>query len=114
MLEQKIIEPSSSPWLSPVVLVKKKDGTLRFCIDFRKLNNITKKNVYPIPRINDTLDSLSGSKFFSALDLASGYWQIPMDPTTKEKSAFITKQGLFEFNVMPFVIKVATTLVRQT
>lgn len=102
MLRKKIIEPSSSPWSSPVVLVKKKDGTWRFCVDYRRLNKITSKDVYPLPRIDDTLDTLQGSSFFSSMDLRSGYWQIPVADIDKPKTAFITSAGLYQFNVMPF------------
>ena len=72
------------------------------CVDFRKVNEITKKDAYPIPRIDDTLDALAGAKFFSTLDLASGYWQVELEEMDKEKSAFTTPYGLYEFNVMPF------------
>ena len=102
MREQGIVKPSTSPWSSPVVLVPKKDGTTRFCIDYRRLNSITKKDVYPLPRIDDILDTLGGCKYFSTLDLSSGYWHIEMDRESSEKTAFSTHCGLFEFTRMPF------------
>ena len=102
MLEKDIVQPSTSPWASPIVLVRKKDGSQRFCVDYRKLNGITKKDAYPIPRIDDTLDTLAGSCWFSTLDLVSGYWQVEMSPTDREKTAFCVPDGLFEFKVMPF------------
>jgi transposase InsO family protein len=102
MIDSGVIEPSSSPWASPVVLVKKKDGTARYCIDYRKLNAVTKKDSYPLPRIDDSLDALGKAKYFSTLDLASGYWQIGMTDEAKEKSAFCSTSGLFQFKVMPF------------
>ena len=102
MLAQDVVQPSNSPWASPVVLVPKKDGTSRFCVDYRKLNSVTKKDVYPLPRIDDILDTLGQAHYFTTLDLASGYWQIELDPATREKSAFTTHRGLFEFQRMPF------------
>jgi hypothetical protein len=102
MLEKGVIQESNSPWTSPVVMVPKKDGSTQFCIDYQKLNAVTKKDCYPLPRIDDLLDSFQGSTCFSTLDLASGYWQIEMDPHDKEKTAFITDYGIYEFNVMPF------------
>ena len=101
MEEQGIVKPSASPWSSPIILVPKKDGTTRFCIDYRRLNAITKKDVYPLPRVDDILDTLGGCKYFS-LDLSSGYWQIEMDSESAEKTAFSTHCGLFEFTRMPF------------
>ena len=102
MLEKGVIRPSASAWASPIVLVPKRDGSLRFCVDYRKVNSITKKDVYPLPRIDDILDTLSEARYFSTLDLASGFWQIEMDPATREKSAFVTHCGLHEFVRMPF------------
>ena len=102
MLENDIISPSVSPWSSPVVLVKKSDGTMRFCIDYRKLNQITRKDSHPLPRITEASDSLGGANYFSTLDLRSGYWQIEMDADSKEKTVFITHNGLYEFNALPF------------
>ena len=97
-----VIEPSESPWASPVVLVRKKDGTLRFCVDYRALNSVTKPDLFPLLRINDLLDQLGKCKCFTTLDLKSGYWQIKVHADSQEKTAFITHQGLFEFKVMPF------------
>jgi len=102
MQQQGVIEPSNSPWASPVVLVRKKDGSLRFCIDYRKLNKVTRKDSYPLPRVDDLLDSLSDAQWFSTLDLRSGYWQVEIDPGDREKTAFSTQNGLFQFRVMPF------------
>ncbi|UYV77011.1 hypothetical protein LAZ67_14002809, partial [Cordylochernes scorpioides] len=97
-----IIQPSENPWASPVVLIRKKDGSWRFCVDYRRLNKITKKDVYPLPRIDDTLDCLRGARFYSSMDLQSGYWQIDVEESDREKTAFITPDGLYEFKVMPF------------
>ena len=102
MLDDGIIRPSTSPWAAGVVLVAKKDGSLRFCIDYRKLNAITTKDVYPLPRIDDTIDAIGPCTFYTTLDLAAGYWQIELDEEHKAKTAFISHEGLFEFNRMPF------------
>ncbi len=102
MQEQGVIEPSSSPWSSPVVLVRKKDGSSRFCVDYRKLNDVTHKDSYPLPRIDDTLEALAGSSLFSTLDLKSGYWQVQVEERDREKTAFSVGNGLWQFAVMPF------------
>ena len=102
MLEKDVIRPSKSPWACPVVLVKKKNGDIRLCVDYRKLNEVTKKDSYPLPLIEETLESLSGSKWFSTLDLASGYWQVELHPDDRFKSAFTLHSGLYEFQTMPF------------
>ncbi|MCG8045676.1 MAG: reverse transcriptase, partial [Candidatus Thiodiazotropha endolucinida] len=102
MLQEKIIQPSKSPWASCIVMVKKKDGSNRFCVDYRKLNDVTVKDSYPLPRIDESLDQLAGSKWFSCLDLNAGYWQVETDPQDREKTAFTSRKGLFEFNVMPY------------
>ena len=102
MLQQGVIEPSSSLWASPVVLVRKKDGGMRFCVDYHKLNHATKLDEFPLPRIDDTLDLLAGARYFTTLDLAAGYWQVAMDPSSQEKTAFATYSGLYEFRKMPF------------
>ncbi|MBJ5565787.1 RNA-directed DNA polymerase, partial [Salmonella enterica subsp. enterica serovar London] len=102
MKKQDVIEPSSSPWVSPVVLVRKKDVSTLFCVDYRRLNDVTKKDSYPLPRIDDTLNRLSGAEWFSTPDLRSGYWQVSVHPDDKEKTAFTTGSGLWQFKVMPF------------
>lgn len=102
MLQRGVIEPGQSPWSSPVVLVKKKDGSLRFCVDYRKLNAVTKFDAYPLPRIEETFEALGGAKWFTTLDLISGYWQVGLTPEAKLKSAFCTRSGLYLWKVMPF------------
>ena len=99
---QDIIEPSISPWSSPILLVIKKDSSIRFCIDFRKLNTVIGTDSYPLPRIDDSLESFGGSKWFSTLDLASGYWQCEVAEAGRPKPAFSIHNVLFRFKVMPF------------
>ena len=102
MLDLEIIEPSKSPYSSPVVLVRKKDGSCRFCIDFRGLNKITVFDAEPIPNVEDLFVRLAHSRFFTKIDLAKGYWQILVLPEDRPKTAFATHQGLFQFIRMPF------------
>ncbi len=102
MAEHGIVESSISPWSSPVVLFRKKDWTTRFCVDYRRLNDVTRKDSFPLPRVDVTLDALNGAKWFSTLDLKSRYWQVELDPADKEKTAFSFGQGLRQFTVMPF------------
>lgn len=102
LTDSKLIRPSNSPFGSPVLFVKKKSGELRMCIDYRALNNITIKNRYPLPRVDDLLDQLSQAKYFSKLDLTSGYWQMRVKDEDIHKTAFTTRYGHFEFMVMPF------------
>lgn len=101
LLDAGLLKPSSSPWASPLLLVKKKDGINRVVIDSCRPNSITKKDKYPLPRIDDTLDRLGGAKYFSAMDLLSGYWKIPMDEEDQQKFALITTSGLFQPLRMP-------------
>ena len=102
MLESGVIEPSNSSWASPVCLVRKKDGTFRFCVDYRRVNAVSKKDAYPVPDIQDALDHLRGAKYFATFDLLSGYWQLGLTERAKERSAFCTRRGLYHFTRMPF------------
>ena len=102
LLERGLIRPSSSPYGSPIIFVKKKDGGFRLCVDYRALNNITVKNKYPLPRVDDLLDKLHGAKVFSKIDLASGYHQVRLAEADVHKSAFRTRYGHYEYTVLPF------------
>ena len=101
------IEPSISPFACPTILVKKKDGTMRLCIDYRKLNSISKNDAHPHPPIEDIFDTLSGSNYFATLDLYMGYKQVDVDPADREKTSFNTPFRLFQYNVMPFWLATA-------
>lgn len=105
MLDHEIIEPSHSDWASPIVPTTKKDGSLRLCIDYRRLNSISKSDPYPMPRVEDIIDSLGQAIFISTLDLTKGYWQVPVAPDVKHKTAFTTLFGIYQFRCMPFGLK---------
>lgn len=102
MLEKDVIEPCEGAWASPVVLVRKPDISVHFRVDYRKLNDITKKDSFPLPSIEESLGRLRGSLWFSTVDLASRYWQVEMSPADWDKTVFVTHDGLFSFKVMPF------------
>ncbi|PIK47135.1 hypothetical protein BSL78_15986 [Apostichopus japonicus] len=102
LLAKGVIKPSTSPYASPVVLVRKTDGTLRLCVDYRKLNGKTRKDAYPLPRIQESLDALTNAKWFSTIDLISGYHQVEMAEEDAQKTAFITPFGLYQYVRMPF------------
>jgi hypothetical protein len=102
LLDKGYIRPSSSPWGCPALFVKKKDGSLRLCVDYRTLNAVTIKNKYPLPRIDVLFDQLAGAKVFSKIDLRSGYHQIKIKPCDIPKTAFSTRYGLYEYLVMSF------------
>uniref|UniRef100_A0A8C1RIN6 Gypsy retrotransposon integrase-like protein 1 n=1 Tax=Cyprinus carpio TaxID=7962 RepID=A0A8C1RIN6_CYPCA len=102
MLRMGVIEESHSDWASPIVLVPKTDGSVRFCVDYRRVNAVSKFDAYPMPRIDELLDRLGTARFYSTLDLTKGYWQIPLSPMSKEKTAFTTPFGLHQFMTLPF------------
>ncbi|CAM4623943.1 unnamed protein product [Caretta caretta] len=105
MLQMGVILPSGSAWASPVVLVPKPDGEIRFCMDYCKLNAVIRPDNYPMPHTDELLEKLGRAQFISTLDLTKEYWQVPLDESAKEKSAFTTQVGLYEFNVLPFGLR---------
>ncbi|XP_056332072.1 retrovirus-related Pol polyprotein from transposon 297 [Danio aesculapii] len=102
MLSEGIIEPAVGPWAAPVVIVQKPCGEPQFCVDYRGLNQLTVKDSYPLPRVDESLDFLSRGKFLTTIDLSRGYWQVPMAESSKPKAAFASHCGLFQFRVLPF------------
>ncbi|XP_068221744.1 uncharacterized protein [Palaemon carinicauda] len=113
MLDNGLIVPSESDWCSPIVLVKKEDGSDRLCIDFRKVNSVTKQSNFPLPRIEDCLDKIGNAKFISKLDLAKGYWQVPLSSRAQKISAFITPFGSYEPKVMAFGLRNAASTFQR-
>lgn len=113
MLQQGIIQPAASPWASNIVLAKKKDGSLRCCIDYRQVNEVTRKDAYPLPRTDACLDAMSGSSIFSTFDMRSGFHQVAMQPEDADKTAFITRRGMFRFKTMPFGLCNATATFQR-
>ncbi|KAL2082452.1 hypothetical protein ACEWY4_022270 [Coilia grayii] len=105
MLEIGVVEPSHSEWSSPIVLIPKPDGAARFCIDYRKINAVTKTDAFPIPRLEDCIDQIGKAKFVSKFDLLKGYWQVPLSDHAKEVSAFVTPYGLYQCRTLPFGMK---------
>ena len=102
MLNAGIIEESNSEWASPIVLVQKKDKSLRLCVGYRRLNAVSEMDPYPVPRIEDLLDLLGRARFLTTLDLSKGYWQVKMKKSARDKTAFVTPYGLYQFTRIPF------------
>ena len=102
MLAHDIIQQWTSPWASLIVIIRQKDGSARFCVNYCKLNAVTRRYAYPFPRIDNTIDTLSGSQWFSTLDLLSGYWQVEVAKEDTLKVAYATHDGMFEFKLIPF------------
>ena len=113
LLTMGIIVPSKSHWAAPVVLVPKKDGSKRLCVDYRKLNLITRADPYPIPRVEDLIDDIGREKYITALDLTKGYWQVPVAKSSQDKTAFITPWGKYQFRTMPFGLVAAPSMFQR-
>jgi len=112
-LQNGVIEESQSPWSAPIVLAKKPDGSTRICVDYRALNRITEKDAHPLPRVDESFSQFAGARYFTSLDLKSGYWQIPLDEDSKTKTAFSTRYGHFHWNVMPFGLTNAPAAIQR-
>ena len=112
-LQNDFVEPAASPWTSNVVLVKKKDGSHRLCVDYRRMNAVTYKNSYPLPHIDTYLGSVNGAVWFSTLDVRSGYHNIPIKEADRDKTAFITRRGCFRYKVMPFGLTCAPSVFQR-
>ena len=102
LLDADLLQPDRSTWASPIVLVRKKDGNVRMCADFRKLNLGTKKDCFPLPLLDETLDAVAGAKYFSSIDLLMGHHQVKLAPEDREKTAFLPDFGQFQYRLMPF------------
>ena len=113
MLRHGIIEPAASPWASNIMMAKKKDGSIRLCVDYKNLNQITYQDTYPLPHIDTCLNALQGASWYSTLDLRSGYHNIPIRESDKDKTAFITRRGSFRYNVMPFGLTCAPSVFQR-
>lgn len=113
MRKMGVIDPSNSPWSNPIVLVPKKDGSLRSCLDFRKLNAVSKFDAYPMPRIDELVERIGQAKYITTLDLCKGYWQVPLAQESREYTAFRTPLGLFHFTTMPFGLHGAPATFQQ-
>jgi len=113
LLQNDFVEPAASPWAYNVVLVKKKDGSFRLCVDYRRLNSVTYKDSYPLPYIDTCLGSMNGAVWFSTLDLRSGYHYIPIKATDRDKTAFITRRGCFRYKVMLFGLTCAPSVFQR-